>query len=131
MPASDDDWRLRHQERYLLDATLDWRQWTRPDPAHVHAWRMRDGTVRESVGAGDAPPAGAVESVPHRGWDHDHCDFCWATFTASATPDDDPEFLAAGYTIAEPERSTFWVCARCFEDFRERFSWTVVSDGAA
>jgi hypothetical protein len=92
---------------------------------------MSDGTVRESQHASQDPPAGAVKSMAPRGWDHDHCDFCWATFNASAMPDDEPRFLRAGYTIAQPERSTYWICARCFDDFHERFDWTVVSDGAA
>jgi hypothetical protein len=47
---------------------------------------------------------------------------------SSEATKDDPEILSAGYTIAGPERSTFWICATCFEDFRERFGWTVVSD---
>jgi hypothetical protein len=45
--------------------------------------------------------------------------------------DRDPEILAAGYTIASEKRSTFWICPSCFDDFKERFAWTVFpSEGA-
>jgi hypothetical protein len=126
---TDDDWRLRNQGLYLTNATLIWREWTPPEPTEVHAWRMENGTIAESIRPVDEPPAGATEGVEPRGWDHDHCDFCWATFMASEAARDDPEILGAGYTVAGPERSTFWICRTCFDDFRERFGWSVVSDG--
>ncbi len=107
-----------------------WREWSPPPASEVRAWRMADGTVRESQDPTRDPPLGAIESVAPRGWDHDHCDFCWATFNAFAAPDDAPRFLSAGYTIAQLERSTLWICATCFDDFRERFGWTVVSQDA-
>jgi len=130
VPAADDDWRLRRQERYLQGATLVWREWSSPAASDLRAWRMSDGSVRESSEPVEAP-AGAVERVEPRGWDHDHCDFCWAKFMAREIAEHDPEILAAGYTIASEKRSTFWICPSCFEDFKERFAWTVVpSEGA-
>lgn len=41
-----------------------------------------------------------------------------------------PEILTAGYTLAEAESgsSCLWICPQCFEDFRERFGWTVVEE---
>ncbi len=35
---------------------------------------------------------------------------------------------AAGYTPAPPDErfGSVWVCAACFDDFRERFGWSVV-----
>lgn len=56
---------------------------------------------------------------PRPGWDHDHCEFCWAKFMAGGVP----ETLAAGY--ATPDRS-HWVCPTCCADFRARFGWTVI-----
>ena len=47
-------------------------------------------------------------------WDHDHCAFCWAKF--SAAPDDEHE----GYCTLDEYH---WICATCFEDFREMFAW--------
>ena len=53
-------------------------------------------------------------------WDHDHCEFCWATFMDRAMPNT----LQAGYTTAD---GYYWVCPKCFADFRERFGWQVES----
>ena len=51
-------------------------------------------------------------------WDHDHCEFCWAKFREDANPDT----LQAGYTTNDGHR---WICASCFEDFRDRFQFHV------
>lgn len=50
-------------------------------------------------------------------WDHDHCDFCWATFSES------PEDLHVGYVTSD---GLVWICSECYEDFKELFQWTVV-----
>jgi hypothetical protein len=49
-------------------------------------------------------------------WDHDHCSFCWTTFTEER----DPDTLQVGYATAD---RFHWVCPACYEDFRERFGW--------
>jgi hypothetical protein len=49
-------------------------------------------------------------------WDHDHCEFCWRKFMDS----DDPDVCREGYTTEDRYR---WICAQCFNDFRERFGW--------
>ena len=51
------------------------------------------------------------------GWDHDHCEFCWAKF--SLINDDD---LKKGYMSENGYR---WICIECFDDFKEEFSWQV------
>ena len=56
-------------------------------------------------------------ACPRPGWDHDHCEFCWAKFAEA----DGPEVLREGYTTAEG----LWVCVACFADFRGRFEWHV------
>jgi hypothetical protein len=45
-------------------------------------------------------------------WDHDHCEFCWATFMSPNYPPEQrpwreahPEVLTAGYTVARLESS--------------------------
>lgn len=53
------------------------------------------------------------------GWDHDHCEFCFATFSAV---DGD---LKSGYTTLDEYR---WICESCFEDFREEFGFVVRGD---
>lgn len=58
----------------------------------------------------------AVYRRPSPNWDHDHCEFCWDTFSEY---DGD---LHEGYcTIDE----TYWICPECFADFKEMFHWTL------
>jgi hypothetical protein len=52
-------------------------------------------------------------------WDHDHCSFCWATFTMSDIPDAHHQ----GYAT---EDDYHWVCEQCFEDFKDIFEWEVI-----
>jgi hypothetical protein len=52
-------------------------------------------------------------------WDHDHCEFCAATF--SLRPD--PTFLKAGYCTLDEYH---WICNKCFLDFKGLFKWIVV-----
>ena len=51
-------------------------------------------------------------------WDHEHCEFCFAKFSAA---DGD---LHEGYVTADDKRS--WICPECFEDFKEMFQWELV-----
>ena len=51
-------------------------------------------------------------------WDHDHCQFCWATFAAF----DGADILYEGWTTADEYH---WVCDTCFADFRDRFAWHI------
>ena len=51
-------------------------------------------------------------------WDHDHCEFCEARFESN----DLPGALTEGYATRDGDR---WICATCFQDFRERFGWSV------
>jgi hypothetical protein len=50
---------------------------------------------------------------PSEVWDHDHCAFCWAKFTAGDE--------ALNSTVGD-----HWICERCYADFAERFGWRVV-----
>lgn len=54
-------------------------------------------------------------------WDHDHCEFCWATFCLENHPD----CLKEGYTTLDDYH---WVCPTCFEDFKYLFKWEVLPD---
>jgi hypothetical protein len=54
---------------------------------------------------------------PH--WNHDHCEFCWATFMTEEYPD----VLHIGYATEDDYR---WICEICFQDFKEMFGWTVI-----
>jgi hypothetical protein len=54
------------------------------------------------------------------GWDHDHCEFCWATFSL------EPGDLNAGYATPDGYR---WICFHCYEDFSPEFGWAVDDAG--
>jgi hypothetical protein len=61
------------------------------------------------------------ESRP--GWNHDHCEFCWAEFAAQ----DMPDVLHEGWTTPDEYR---WICETCFRDFRDSFNWVIVGAGS-
>ena len=48
--------------------------------------------------------------------DYLQCEFCWDLF------DKDPEHPLMAYF--EPE-GKYWICSRCFNDFKEHFLWTI------
>ena len=58
--------------------------------------------------------------VFREGWDHDHCEFCWAKFAER----EDSEVLHEGYATPDELK---WVCGPCFEDFKDLFGWIVVA----
>lgn len=43
-------------------------------------------------------------------WDHDHCEFCWATFAV----EDLPDVLHAGYSTPDEYR---WICKTALRIF--------------
>ena len=47
---------------------------------------------------------------------HDHCNFCWATFSEY------DDGLHEGYCTPD---ETYWICPECFNDFKEMFHWTL------
>ena len=51
--------------------------------------------------------------MPSLDRDHEHCVFCWIKI---------PDEVDGGYcTIDE----NYWICDRCFNDFKEIFQWKV------
>ena len=60
--------------------------------------------------------------TPYRdGWDHDHCEFCWAEISTLVGDHADAE---EAYVTADDNYS--WICSSCFADFRDRFRWTLI-----
>ena len=45
---------------------------------------------------------------------HEHCDFCWE----KALTDNHSTFYCT-------EDFKYWICEECFEDFKNRFHWSV------
>ena len=62
-----------------------------------------------------------IQFVKHsEQWDHEHCEFCSATFSDSEGD------LHEGYCTEPSNTATAnWICPDCFEDFKERFKWEV------
>jgi len=57
---------------------------------------------------------------PYRpGWEHDHCEFCGAKFSCCEGD------LRHGYST---EDGYHWICAQCFDDFRDEFGWQLIDD---
>jgi hypothetical protein len=51
-------------------------------------------------------------------WDHDHCEFCWTEISAISGED----ILNEGWTN---EDEYYWICDKCFKDFKELFKWNI------
>jgi hypothetical protein len=89
-------------------------------PGTRDAWPMDDDWRLQ----GQEPYLTGVElrwSTWAESCDHDHCEFCSAEI--SDRPVDDHTQFNQGWTTNDRYR---WVCPPCFDDFRERFRWTVV-----
>ncbi|MGZ3649986.1 MAG: hypothetical protein ACXVB9_05770 [Bdellovibrionota bacterium] len=56
--------------------------------------------------------------MPRPGWDHDHCEFCYATFMEPGNKNSLPE----GYYV--PAEDT-WICPDCFKKECARYEWVV------
>ena len=50
-------------------------------------------------------------------WDHDHCVFCMNGFSEYEGD------LHKGYCTSDKK---YWICEKCFEDFRDMFNWQVL-----
>lgn len=46
-------------------------------------------------------------------WDHEHCEFCWEKFENGKS---------YGYCTDD---KYYWICEKCFEDFKDIFQWEV------
>lgn len=51
--------------------------------------------------------------------DHDHCEFCWQKLAQPGMSNS----IQEGYSTLDRYH---WVCPQCFQDFQERFKWTLV-----
>lgn len=58
-------------------------------------------------------------------WDHDYCVFCGQVFTDKDTAGIEREGYTA-YDDSDGQDAYYWVCARCYGDFKDMFQWKVV-----
>jgi hypothetical protein len=96
----------------VLDGTKQWKE-CRFEPVDavqfaVDGGRMV-GTVSSDVPAGGTPLKG--------GWDHEHCEICWATISLV----DDSIAM-----FSEPDH---WVCCSCYQQFIVPQSLGFIVDG--
>ncbi len=112
-----DDWRLNGQEEYLSNKTLHkvkfpefWKE----------SYLEKNGFYQEVSAQAlnhtelfpDMKDWLEGEKIQHL-W-HDHCEFCWD----KVTTDTECEFYST-------EDWHHWICKECFNDFKDKFHWTV------
>ena len=118
-----EDWRLRGQEAYLDQAVLRravfpefWQEaYKKRNPFYQKVSLYAQQFVA-TMQRGDECLDG--EQIQHF-W-HAHCDFC----LEKALTDKPCEFY---YT----EDMDHWICAECFQNFREQFHWQLEDTGEA
>jgi hypothetical protein len=63
------------------------------------------------------------------GWDHDHCAACWTTLAESGVEGDDVVHEGYATTAAFVRGADYeWVCAPCFQLFRDEMGWLDVTE---
>lgn len=114
-----EDWRLNGQEKYLTNVTLYkvvfpefWKK-SYTEKNKFYQWISEDAhNFVETAHRGEEYLEG--EKIQHF-W-HEHCDFCWE----KAMTDIECEFYCTKDML-------HWVCKECFDDFKDKFGWTVKS----
>ena len=109
------DWRLNGQEEYLANKTL--YKVTFPDFWQI-AYRDKNAFYQKVERCAQnyvnvsnrAHEYLEGEKIQHL-W-HDHCEFCFE----KAMTDKVGIFYCT-------EDLTYWICEKCFQDFREKFNW--------
>ena len=112
-----DDWRLQGQEEYLANKTLYrikfpefWKKAYNSKNKfyqYVSAQALKHANLFP-----DTKDYLEGEQIQHL-W-HEHCEFCWD----KATADTECEF----YCTEDWYR---WICKDCFNDFKDKFCWSV------
>lgn len=95
----------------------------------------------------------AKYAPPSPQWDHDHCAGCWKKFTEAESPESEHTGYVVALPAKEAEETDFlkrcreqgmrvvgyptkggmalhWVCAECFEEFKQVLEWKVESPPA-
>ena len=113
----DNDWRLTFQEDYLMNETL--YQIKFPDfwekayaKQNVFYHKVLDDALRHVEHFPETKEY--LEGEKIQSFWHDHCEFCWAKVMTHY----ETEFYCT-------KDFKHWVCKTCFEDFKEKFNWTV------
>ena len=113
------DWRLNDQEEYLSNKTLYkivfpafWKTAYKNKNLFYQKIERYAKKYVETTNRGHEYLEG--EKIQHF-W-HDHCSFC----LEKALTDKPCTFYCT-------EDMYYWICEECFQDFKEKFNWTVKS----
>jgi hypothetical protein len=115
----EQDWRLNGQEEYLKDAILYkvvfpafWEK------AYIekNMFFQKIFEYAQNYVARFPDKKEYLEGEKIQLFWHEHCEFCWE----KAMTDIDCEFYCT-------KDMRWWVCKDCFEDFKDKFGWTVKS----
>ncbi|MBQ7347331.1 MAG: hypothetical protein IJW55_05180 [Clostridia bacterium] len=115
-----EDWRLNGQEEYLTNAVLYkitfpkfWEQ------AYVEKNAFYQTVLKNALDHMKHFPNAKNylqgEKIQHF-W-HEHCDFCWD----KAMTDIECEFYCT-------KDMRYWICKKCFDDFKDKFGWRIKND---
>ncbi|MCI0741531.1 MAG: hypothetical protein L0Y72_21055 [Gemmataceae bacterium] len=96
----------------VLDSSKRWKE-HRFAPVDAVQFPIDGGRMLGKI-SGDIPADG---TVVQGGWDHEHCEICWATIS----PVDDPIGM-----FSEPDQ---WVCCNCYQRFIVPQSLGFIVDG--
>ena len=115
----EQDWRIKGQEEYLQNVVLYkvvfpefWQQ------AYKHKNAFYQLVVQNAQKHVELFPetAAYLDGEQVRLFWHEHCDFCWE----KAMTDTECEFYCT-------KDMRYWICKECYEDFKDKFNWTVKS----
>ena len=114
-----DDWRLRGDDDNLKNAVL---YEIRFPQFWERAYREKNGFYQivqndaENYVKRTGKCAELLEGEKIQHFWHEHCFFCWE----KATTDAEAVFYCT-------EDMNVWICAKCFNDFKDKFHWVVKS----
>ncbi|GHU47243.1 hypothetical protein FACS1894120_5090 [Clostridia bacterium] len=77
-------------------------------------WRLNTGKGQSAYLSGKTLIKTAHYKKYSERWEHEHCEFCWETFTES--------YNGVMYHTLDKK---CWICEVCFNDFKEMFNWAV------
>ena len=114
-----DDWRITGNEDYLNNLTLYKIKfpefWKKSCQLKNIFYEMVVGKGEEWVRRGVTNKRYLDKKRIHHIW-HEHCEFCWEE---ALTPKCCTFYCTKGFK--------HWICQKCFNDFKDKFSWIVHS----
>ena len=115
----EQDWRINGQEAYLQNATLykiKFPEFWKAAYKEKNAFYQKVLKCAESYAALYPDKSEYLEGEKIQLLWHDHCEFCWE----KAMTDTECEFYCT-------KDMRYWICKECYEDFKDKFNWTVKS----